>query len=103
MNAEDLLRRTYDAFNARDVDTVLTVMHPDVVWPNAMEGGCVLGHAGIGEYWTRQWSIVDPHVEPLRIATNRMDAWSLTSINGCATSPAMSSKTSPRRPNFCLD
>jgi len=50
MNAEDFLRRAYDAFNARDIDTVLTVMHPDVVWPNAMEGGCVLGHAGIGEY-----------------------------------------------------
>ena len=69
MNAEDFLRRAYDAFNARDIDTVLTVMHPDVVWPNAMEGGCVLGHAGIREYWTRQWSIVDPHVEPLRITT----------------------------------
>jgi hypothetical protein len=69
MNAEDLLRRAYDAFDARDIDTVLTVMHPAVVWPNAMEGGCVLGHAGIREYWTRQWSIVDPHVEPLRITT----------------------------------
>jgi ketosteroid isomerase-like protein len=69
MNAEDFLRRAADAFNARDIDTVLTVMHPDVVWPNAMEGGGVLGHAGIREYWTRQWSIVDPHVETLRITT----------------------------------
>jgi hypothetical protein len=68
MNPEDLLRRAYAAFNARDIDTVLSVMHLDVVWPNAMEGGCVLGHAGIREYWTRQWSVVDPHVEPLRIA-----------------------------------
>jgi hypothetical protein len=68
MNPEDLLRRAYAAFNARDIDTVLSVMHPDVVWPNAMEGGCVLGHAGIRDYWTRQWSLVDPHVEPLRIA-----------------------------------
>ncbi|HEY9639827.1 MAG TPA: hypothetical protein V6C57_05050 [Coleofasciculaceae cyanobacterium] len=29
-----------------------------------MEGGHVHGHEAVRAYWTRQWSIVDPHVEP---------------------------------------
>jgi hypothetical protein len=59
-----LLQQTYKAFNARDIDAALTAMHRDVEWPNGMEGGTVHGHAGIREYWTRQWRTVDPHVEP---------------------------------------
>ena len=35
------------------------------VWANGMEGGHVHGHEGVREYWTRQWAIVSPHVEPL--------------------------------------
>jgi hypothetical protein len=66
----DLLTRTYGAFNARDVDAVLAVMHPDVDWPNGMEGGRVRGHAGIRDYWTRQWGMIDPHVEPRRFTTD---------------------------------
>ena len=65
MSAEyDLLTRTYRAFNARDIETVLAVLHPDVDWPNGMEGGYVHGHQGVRDYWTRQWSLIDPHVEP---------------------------------------
>jgi ketosteroid isomerase-like protein len=67
MSAENILLRAYADFNARDIEAVLSVMHPDVVWANGMEGGTVLGHAGIRDYWMRQWSIIDPHVEPLQI------------------------------------
>jgi ketosteroid isomerase-like protein len=35
---EDLLRATYEAFNARDIDAVLRHMTADVDWPNAWEG-----------------------------------------------------------------
>jgi hypothetical protein len=42
---QDLLTRTYGAFNARDIDAVLAVLHPEVDWPNGMEGGRVHGHA----------------------------------------------------------
>jgi ketosteroid isomerase-like protein len=59
-----LLERTYAAFNARDVDAVLAVMHPDVDWPNGLEGGRVVGHRAVREYWTRQWGLIDPIVEP---------------------------------------
>lgn len=36
---EQLLRRAYEAFNARDIDAALALMHLDVDWPNGMEGG----------------------------------------------------------------
>jgi hypothetical protein len=62
----DLLSGAYDAFNARDLAAALAVMHPDVDWPNGMEGGRIHGRDGVREYWTRQWSVIDPHVEPRR-------------------------------------
>ncbi len=60
-----LLKRTYESFNARDIDSCLAGMTPDVEWPNGMEGGIVHGHDGVRAYWTRQWGMVDPHVEPV--------------------------------------
>ncbi|HSE06211.1 MAG TPA: nuclear transport factor 2 family protein [Methylomirabilota bacterium] len=63
-SARAVLERTYAAFNARDVDAVLAVMHPEVDWPNGMEGGRVRGHAAVRAYWTRQWTLIDPRVEP---------------------------------------
>ncbi len=67
---EELLRRAYEAFNARDVDAVLALMHPDVDWPNGMEGGRVLGHAAVREYWTRQFEVIDSRVEPQAFTTD---------------------------------
>ena len=63
----DLLRFVYDAFNRRDIEAILPKMHPDVVWPNGMEGGWVHGREGVRAYWTRQWAMIDPHVEPTRV------------------------------------
>ncbi len=54
-----------DRFNARDMDAVLAAMHEDVVWANGMEGGHVQGRDGVRSYWTRQWGMIDPHVEPV--------------------------------------
>ena len=60
----ELLSRIYAAFNRREIETVLSALHPDVDWPNGMEGGRVLGHDAVRAYWTRQFQILDPHVEP---------------------------------------
>jgi hypothetical protein len=65
-NAEDLLRKLYAGFNARDLEGTLAGMHPDVEWPNGMEGGTVYGHDGVRQYWTRQWGMIDPHVDPVK-------------------------------------
>jgi hypothetical protein len=59
-----LLTKVYDAFNARDINTVLAAMHPDVKWPNGWEGGWVRGIHGVRDYWMRQWKSIDPRVEP---------------------------------------
>jgi len=65
----DLLKSVYAAFNRRDIDAILPRMHPQVEWPNGMEGGWVHGREGVRSYWTRQWGMVDPHVEPVGIET----------------------------------
>ena len=64
-SATELLKRAYAAFNARDLNGALATMKPDVVWPNGMEGGVVHEHEGVREYWTRQWGMIDPHVDPV--------------------------------------
>jgi ketosteroid isomerase-like protein len=69
-DAEALLRRAYEAFNARDIEGALALMHPDVDSPNAWEGGRVHGHAEVREYWTRQFGQIDSHVEPQAFSTD---------------------------------
>jgi hypothetical protein len=66
--SEELLRSAYAAFNSRDIDGALALMQPDVDWPNGMEGGREVGHDAVRAYWTRQWQLIDPHVEPVSIA-----------------------------------
>ncbi len=61
-----LLQRAYEEFNARNIDAVLSTMKADVAWPNGMEGGIVHGHDEVRAYWTRQWGVIDPHVEPVK-------------------------------------
>jgi ketosteroid isomerase-like protein len=69
---QEILLAAYRLFNARDIDAVLALMHSDVVWPNGMEGGYAHGHEGVRAYWTRQWGLIDPHVEPLRMETDEL-------------------------------
>jgi hypothetical protein len=61
---EELLRRTYAAFNARDVDAALANAHIDVDWPNVIEGVRIHGHDEVRAYWARQFEATEPHVEP---------------------------------------
>lgn len=66
----DLLKHVYERFNSRDMETVLAAMSEDVTWANGMEGGHVNGRDGVRSYWTRQWAIVDPHVDPVNFSTS---------------------------------
>jgi ketosteroid isomerase-like protein len=66
-SSHEIIKVVYSAFNARDIPRVLAKMDPDVDWPNGMEGGRVHGHGGVRDYWERQWKMIDPHVEPIRI------------------------------------
>ena len=62
--AEQILRDAYAAFNARDLDAAIELMHPDVDWPNAWEGGRVQGHPAVRAYWERQFAEISSQVEP---------------------------------------
>ena len=62
---EEILTAAYRSFNARDIDAVLTLMSADVDWANGMTGGRVHGHAEVRQYWTAQWAMVNPQVEPV--------------------------------------
>jgi ketosteroid isomerase-like protein len=61
---ERLLRAAYAAFNARDIEAAIALMHPEVEWPNAMEGTRLQGHAAVRDYWTRQFETIQSRVEP---------------------------------------
>lgn len=65
----ELLRTAYTAFNARDIDTALALMTPDVHWPRAFKGGFVRGPEEVRAYWTEQWNEINGHVEPVAFHT----------------------------------
>jgi ketosteroid isomerase-like protein len=61
---ESLLRAAYEAFNKRDVEAAVELMDPEVDWPNAWEGGRVIGQAAVRDYWSRQFAVISSNVEP---------------------------------------
>lgn len=65
-SAEDTLRAAYTAFNARDIEAALELVHPEVDWPNAWEGGRVVGREAVADYWRRQFESISSKVEPER-------------------------------------
>ena len=60
-----MIRRIYHSFNARDIDDIMTVLSDHVAWANGMDGGHVHGREAVRDYWTRQWAVISPHVEPV--------------------------------------
>lgn len=63
---EDILRAAYAAFNARDIEAAIELMHPEVDWPNAWEGGRVIGRDAVADYWRRQFEQISSTVVPER-------------------------------------
>ncbi len=62
---EESLRAVYAAFNSRDLESVTERMHAEIDWPNAWEGGRVLGRDRVLEYWHRQLEEISSEVQPL--------------------------------------
>jgi ketosteroid isomerase-like protein len=63
-DAEETLRSAYRAFNARDIEAAIALMDPEVDWPNAWEGGRVVGRVAVRDYWNRQFAAISSKVEP---------------------------------------
>src|SRR5262245_23111120 len=79
-DVEALLRRCYEAFNCRDLEGAVALMHPDVTWPNGWEGGWVHGRDEVRRYWQRQWTALDPNVEP-RVITWSAEGRAIVSVH----------------------
>ena len=62
---EELIKKAYAAFNERNIDKALSTMQANVQWSKAWEGGYISGHDEIKHYWTRQWTEINPNVEPV--------------------------------------
>jgi len=62
---QELIKEAYTAFNARDIDAILQLMHPDVRWSKAWEGDYANGHDDVRAYWQRQWKEINPNVTPV--------------------------------------
>ncbi len=63
----DFFETLYKNFNNRKIDLVIANLADDVKWANGMEGGHVYGHEGVKNYWTRQFTMINPTVTPLDI------------------------------------
>lgn len=60
----------YDAFNKREIETIISAMRPDVKWATGLEGGFVHGRDAVREYWTRQFESIRPQLEALKFETD---------------------------------
>lgn len=64
----EFIKRLYRRFNERDMNALLSTMSEDVVWANGMEGGYVHGRERVRDYWTRQWAMIVPRVDPIDVS-----------------------------------
>jgi len=48
--AEQVPRSACRAFNARDVEAAIALMHAEIDWPKAREGGRGSGRAAVRDY-----------------------------------------------------
>ncbi len=67
---QQLLQNLYDAFNNRELETIISVMHPDVKWANGVDGGFVYGRDAVREYWTNQYQVIQVQLETLKFETD---------------------------------
>ena len=67
---QKFLQNLYDAFNKREIETIISLMRPDVKWANGLEGGFVYGRDAVREYWTNQFKDIQPELETLNFETD---------------------------------
>jgi hypothetical protein len=65
-DTEALLTRLYEAFNRKDIEAVISALHPDVSWPNLFGEGRLQGHEAMRRMWLEQFAKIDPEATPIR-------------------------------------
>ena len=67
---QQFLQNLYDAFNKREIETIIALMRSNVKWANGLEGGFVHGRDAVREYWTNQFKAIQPELETLKFETD---------------------------------
>lgn len=67
---QQFLLSLYEAFNFGEIETIISVMHPDVKWANGVEGGFVYGRDAVREYWNNQYKVIQVQLETLKFETD---------------------------------
>jgi hypothetical protein len=67
---QQFLKNLYEAFNKREIETIISLMQPDVKWANGMDGGFVYGRDAVREYWLKQFETMRSRLEPLEYETD---------------------------------
>ncbi len=62
---QQFLQNLYEAFNKGEIETIISVMHPDVKWANGVKGGFVYGRNAVREYWINQYKVIQVQLEIL--------------------------------------
>ncbi|CAN5390913.1 nuclear transport factor 2 family protein [soil metagenome] len=70
---QQFLQDLYDAFNKREIETIISLMRSDVKWANGLEGGFVYGRDAVREYWTNQFKDIQPELETLDFETDEQN------------------------------
>jgi ketosteroid isomerase-like protein len=70
-----VVREGYEAFNARDIERAIRLMRPDVVWPDAVNGGFVHGHEGVRRHWEDVFDRFDPQIDLEDLGTGPAGTW----------------------------
>ncbi|AFY57027.1 hypothetical protein Riv7116_4608 [Rivularia sp. PCC 7116] len=67
---QEFLQNLYDAFNNREIETIISFMRPDVKWANGVEGGFIYGRNAVREYWCNQFKDIQAELETLTFETD---------------------------------
>lgn len=67
---QEFLQNLYDAFNNREIETIISFMRPDVKWANGVQGGFVYGRDAVREYWCNQFKHIQVELETLKFETD---------------------------------
>lgn len=67
MDTNTFFEELYRDFNDRNIDKVIANMTENVKWANGMDGGHVIGHKSVRDYWTKQFEVVSSNVTPMTI------------------------------------
>jgi hypothetical protein len=67
---QQFLQDLYESFNKGEIETIISVMRPDVKWANGVEGGFVYGRDAVREYWINQYKVIQVQLEILKFETD---------------------------------